>query len=126
MRMVEAGGSTLRVLDVGEAGRHAPVLLAADAPVVLEHLVPLVEALRPRRRVVALEMPGFGFSRPGRGYRFTLPEQVEVLLDLLDALDVGRAHLAFTCVNAFVAAALAKRTPELPWRNSAAGRPAST
>jgi pimeloyl-ACP methyl ester carboxylesterase len=112
MRMVEAGGSTLRVLDAGDAGHHAPILLAADAPVVLEHLVPLVEALAPWRRVVALEMPGFGFSRPGREYRFTMPEQVDVLLGLLDVLDVGRAHLAFTCVNAFVAAALAKRAPE--------------
>lgn len=112
MRMVEACGSTLRVLDVGDAGPHAPILLAADAPVVLEHLVPLAEALRPQRRVVALEMPGFGFSRPYRAYRFTLPEQVDVLMGLLDALDVERAHLAFTCVNAFVAAALAKRAPE--------------
>jgi pimeloyl-ACP methyl ester carboxylesterase len=61
---------------------------------------------------VALEMPGFGFSRPGREYRFTLTEQVGVLSGLLDALDVKRAHFAFRCVNAFVAAALAKRSPE--------------
>ena len=112
MRMVEVGGNVLRVLDVGHADGHAPIVLAADAPVVLEHLGPLVEALQPRRRVVALEMPGFGFSRPDPEYRFTLPEQVAVLLGLLDALDVRRAHLAFTCVNAFVAAALAKRAPE--------------
>jgi pimeloyl-ACP methyl ester carboxylesterase len=112
MRMVRVGASELRVLDAGDAAGRAPIVLAADAPVVLEHLVPLVEALQPRRRVAALEMPGFGFSRPGAEYRFTLPEQVEVLLGLLDALDLGRAHLAFTCINAFVAAALAKRAPE--------------
>jgi pimeloyl-ACP methyl ester carboxylesterase len=112
MRMVEVGGNELRVLDAGDAGGHAPILLAADAPVVLEHLVPLVEELQPRRRVVALEMPGFGFSRPSIEYRFTLTEQVGVLMGLLDALEVRRAHLAFTCVNAFVAAALAKRAPE--------------
>jgi pimeloyl-ACP methyl ester carboxylesterase len=112
MRMVDVGGSVLRVLDIGDAGGQAPIILAADAPVVLEHLIPLVEALQGRRRVVALEMPGFGFSRPHREYHFTLPEQVGVLLGLLDALDVRRAHLAFTCVNALVAAALAKRAPE--------------
>jgi pimeloyl-ACP methyl ester carboxylesterase len=112
MRMVRVGAHLLRVLDVGDAARQAPIVLAADAPVMLEHMVPLVEELRPRRRVVALEMPGFGFSRPGPEYRFTLPEQVEVLLGLLDVLDVTRAHLAFTCINAFVAAALAKRAPE--------------
>lgn len=102
----------LRVLDVGDATRQAPIVLAADAPVMLEHMIPLVAELCQRRRVVALEMPGFGYSRPGPEYRFTLPEQVEVLLGLLDALDVKRAHLAFTCINAFVAAALAKRVPE--------------
>lgn len=112
MRMVEVGGNALRVLDVGDAGGHAPIVLAADAPVVLEHLVPLAETLQRGRRVVALEMPGFGFSRPHRQYRFTLREQVEVLLGLLDVLGVRRAHLAFTCVNALVAAALAKRAPE--------------
>jgi pimeloyl-ACP methyl ester carboxylesterase len=112
MRMVDVGGNVLRVLDAGDAGGHAPIVLSADAPVVLEHLVPLVEALQRRRRVVALEMPGFGFSRPHRDYRFTLPEQVGVVLGLLDTLGVGRAHLAFTCINALVAAALAKRAPE--------------
>lgn len=112
MRMVDVGGHVLRVLDVGETGDHAPIMLAADAPVVLDHLIPLVEALQHRRRVVAIEMPGFGFSRPHPEYRFTLPEQVRVLLGLLDALRVGRAHLAFTCVNALVAAALAKHAPE--------------
>ena len=112
MRMVDVGGHVLRVLDAGDAGGHAPIVLAADAPVVLEHLVPLVDTLQRRRRVVALEMPGFGFSRPDVQYRFTLPEQTGVLLGLLDALGVNRAHLAFTCVNALVAAALAKRAPE--------------
>lgn len=112
MRIVQVGANALRVLDAGDAGGHAPIVLAADAPVVLEHMVPLVEQLQPRRRVVALEMPGFGFSRPSPEYRFTLPEQVGVLLGVLDALDVRRAHLAFTCINAFVAAALAKRAPE--------------
>lgn len=110
--MVPVGAHWLRVLDVGEAGPHAPIVLAADAPVVLEHLVPLAERLCSQRRVIALELPGFGFSRPDLAYRFTLPEQVDVLLGLLDTLDVRRAHLAFTCINAFVAAALAKRAPE--------------
>jgi pimeloyl-ACP methyl ester carboxylesterase len=111
MRLVGVRGHQLRVLDVGEARGAPAVLLAADAPVVLEHLLPLVETLRPRRRVVALEMPGFGFSRPTKAYRFTLPEQVEVLEGLLDALDLAQAHLAFTCINAFLATALARRAP---------------
>lgn len=112
MRMLAVGGHALRVIDVGQSRGEAPIVLAADAPVVLEHLVPLVDALRTQRRVVALEMPGFGFSRPTPRYRFTLREQIDVLLAALDALDIARAHLAFTCINAVLAAALAKRAPE--------------
>jgi pimeloyl-ACP methyl ester carboxylesterase len=104
--MVDVSGNVLRVLQAGADVGHAPIVLAADAPVVLEHLVPQVEALRGQRRVIALERPGFGLSRPRREYRFTLPAQVEVLLDGC------QAPLAFTCVNALVAAALAKRAPE--------------
>lgn len=111
MRLVDVRGHQLRVLDVGRAQGGPPILLAADAPVVLEHLIPLAERLMPHRRVVALEMPGFGFSRPTKSYRFTLAEQVDVLEGLLDALDIAEAHLAFTCINAFVATALALRAP---------------
>lgn len=111
MRLVDVHGHRLRVLEAGEDRGAPPVVLAADAPVVLEHLLPLVEALRPKRRVVALEMPGFGFSRPTPAYRFTLPEQVDVLEGLLDALDLAQVHLAFTCINAFLATALARRAP---------------
>ena len=48
--MVDVGGNVLRVLDVGDAGDHAPIILSADVPVVLEHLIPLVEALQRWRR----------------------------------------------------------------------------
>jgi pimeloyl-ACP methyl ester carboxylesterase len=111
MRLVDVRGHRVRILDAGEAQGAPPVLLAADAPVVLEHLLPLVESLCPQRRVVALEMPGFGFSRPTPAYRFTLPEQLDVLEGLLDALDLAQVHLAFTCINALLAAALARRAP---------------
>lgn len=111
MRMIDVAGHVLRILDAGAPRAAVPIVLAADAPVVLEHLVPLVDQLAPHTRVVALEMPGLGFSRPTPAYRFTLPEQVELLRSTLDALDIARAHVAFTCINAFVAAALAKRHP---------------
>lgn len=112
MQMIDVAGHVLRVIDTGGAGSEPPIFLAADAPVVIEHLVPLADVLARERRVVALEMPGFGFSRPASTYRFTLDEQVGCLLALFDALAIERAHLAFTCVNAVLAVALAHRAPE--------------
>lgn len=110
MRRVGVLGHEIRLLDTG--GDGPVVALAADAPVVLEHYVPLVDLLAPHRRVVALEMPGFGFSYPSAAYRFTLDEQVDVVLGLLDSLGIERAHLAFTCVNGLVACAAACRAPD--------------
>lgn len=109
MARVAAGGHVFRVLDTGRAG--TPILFAADAPVVLEHYAPVLDQLAGGRRGVALELPGFGFSTPARGYRFRLREQVDALAALLDAMSIERATLAFTCVNALVALALAVRAP---------------
>ena len=55
MRRVEVDGHVLRILDSGGAGPVA--LFAADAPVVLEHYLPLFERLH--GRAIAIEMPGF-------------------------------------------------------------------
>ncbi|EED31181.1 hypothetical protein NOR53_2883 [gamma proteobacterium NOR5-3] len=110
MRMYRIAGHSVRLLDTG--GKAPVLLLAADAPVVLEHYIPLIDLLAPERRVVALEMPGFGFSSPSRDYRFTLSEQVDFTIALLDALHVAKAHFAFTCVNALIACAIARRSPE--------------
>ena len=109
MRIVSVRGHRIRLLDTGRA--RSVVLLAADAPVVLEHYASLIDILGEHRRVIALEMPGFGFSFPSPAYRFTLGEQVDVVLGLLDVLGVERAHLAFTCVNALVACAVARTAP---------------
>jgi pimeloyl-ACP methyl ester carboxylesterase len=107
MRRLEVGGHVLRILDGG--GPSPAVLFAADAPVVLEHYLPLIDRLS--RRAIAIEMPGFGFSTPARGYRFGLDEQVAVLASLMDALALDRATLAFTCINAVTAVAFAARHP---------------
>ena len=109
MRLVPVGGHRIRVVDT--EGEGPAVLLAADAPVVLEHYISLIEILAPHCRVVALEMPGFGFSTSSPHYRFTLGEQVDVVIGLMDALGIKSAHLAFTCVNALVACAVSRRAP---------------
>ena len=110
MRRIVAAGHRIRLVDSG--GQGAPVVFVADAPVVLEHYASRVEALSAERWVIAFEMPGFGYSTPARSYRFSLPEQVEVLRALLDALRIDKAMLAFSCVNGFVALSFATTYPE--------------
>lgn len=57
-------------------------------------------------------MPGFGFSRPARGFGFTLLEYERVSQQLLEDLDVRAAVLVFPCVWGYVAVQLAARLPD--------------
>jgi pimeloyl-ACP methyl ester carboxylesterase len=74
---------------------------------VLESYDRLIELLSAHVRVVCFEFPGFGFSYPRLGYRFSLSDHVAILFELMEALDIRRTTLAFTCVNALYAIAFA-------------------
>jgi pimeloyl-ACP methyl ester carboxylesterase len=75
--------------------------------VVLESYERLIELLSPHVRVVCFEFPGSGFSYPRLGYNFTLADHVAIVREVMDCLDIDRATLAFTCVNALYAIAFA-------------------
>src|SRR5262249_34125286 len=62
--------------------------------------------------VVCFEFPGCGFSYPRFGFDFSLDAYVGIVRDVMDVLAVRQATLAFTCVNALVAMAFARRHPE--------------
>jgi pimeloyl-ACP methyl ester carboxylesterase len=62
--------------------------------------------------VVCFEFPGCGYSFPRFGFGFTLADYVGVTKGVMDGLQIGRATLAFTCVNAMVAMAFARHHPD--------------
>jgi pimeloyl-ACP methyl ester carboxylesterase len=88
------------------------VLLVPDPPNVLEHHAPLVESLSKDVRVIAVELPGFGFSRPASGFHFTLEENATCIERVLTILDVERAVLVMPCLSGLVAMELARRAPD--------------
>ncbi len=80
---------------------------------MVEHYTEIQEALARRgRRVVCFDMPGFGFSEPRGAYDYGVVHGGEIVVGLLEALDVPRATLVFTCANGFYALAAARRAPE--------------
>lgn len=109
-RMIELANARVRVRDSG-SGRDV-IVLAPDAPIVLENYDPLIERLSPHARVICVEFPGCGYSVPKWNYGFALDDQVSVIAQVLDALSVEAAVLALTCVNAFAALAFAQRYPQ--------------
>jgi pimeloyl-ACP methyl ester carboxylesterase len=108
-RLLPLARANVRVRDVGAGPRT--VLLSPDPPVVLEHYERLIELLSPHMRVVCFEFPGCGFSYPRLGFNFTLADHVAIVREVIDRLDIGRATLAFTCVNALHALAFAHAHP---------------
>ncbi len=110
-RLVPTAAGVARVRDSGED--RPVVVIACDPPNVVEHYDAVFELLAPQYRVICWDMPGFGFSRPARGFGFTPHEYERVCEQLLDELQVTAAAVAFPCVWGYVAVQLAARRPDL-------------
>jgi pimeloyl-ACP methyl ester carboxylesterase len=108
------------VMDTGTAqvryrmhGQGPAVAFMTDPPNVLEHYDDLVDELARDHTVLILEMPGFGFSPIRRGVIPTFSVLQEAVLYTLRTLHGGPYVLAFPCVTAFLALAIAYQHPSL-------------
>lgn len=88
------------------------VIFVADGPNVIEHYAGLIALLSERLRVVCFDMPGFGHSLPLASYQHSLDQGAQAILGVLDALQIERASLAFSCANGFYALRLAQLAPQ--------------
>ena len=109
-KFVDTAAGRLRYVDTG--GDKPVLLTTPDAPCVIEHHEQLTEILSADFRVVIFEMPGCGHSFPRAGYSFTAAETADAIKQLLDALAISRAALAFSCVNSLHALNFAQRFPQ--------------
>ena len=75
------------------------VVFVPDGPNVIEHYEAVFALLSPRRRVVCFDMPDFGFSLPTPTYAHSLDQGANAVIGVLDALEIERATLAFSCAN---------------------------
>lgn len=107
---VEARGARVRVRDVGSG--PLAVVFVPDPPNVLEHHEQAFEDLARSVRVIGLELPGFGFSSAPARFGFSVAENRDVVLAVLDALGVERAVLALSCVAGLTSVAAAVHQPE--------------
>jgi len=102
-------GLTLHVYDAG-AGTATPMLLIhglGDEADTWRHLITPLSA---DRRVVALDLPGFGRSdKPERPY--TIPFFQNIVIELLDTLAVQRAILIGHSLGAVLAHSVALNDP---------------
>ena len=84
-RFVEVGGHRMHYIDEGEG----PTLLLAHGNPTWSFLYRhLVRLLSDRFRCVAVDLPGFGLSRPAEGYDMMPASHAEALLGVVEALDL--------------------------------------
>jgi pimeloyl-ACP methyl ester carboxylesterase len=111
----------VRVLELGEG---PPLILVHGSGMSASTWAPLMAHL-PGRRLIALDLPGFGLSDPyDYGGRSLGAHAVAQLTSLLDALDLSHAPIVGTSLGAMWALCLAVAAPRRVTAVAALGVPA--
>ena len=110
-RLHALNGFDVFVVDDGDASQ--PVLLLIHGfPTASWDWHPIWAALRERFRLVALDLPGFGFSGKPSGHQYRFHEQADTVEALVTSLDLGEYHVLAHDYGDTVA-------QELLWRQNA-------
>jgi pimeloyl-ACP methyl ester carboxylesterase len=108
--ILDTDSGKIRVKDTG--GNKPTLVMVPDGPCVIEHFESLINELLPHFRVICFDMPGLGYSYPKLSYDFGLEKSTKIIISVLDALNLERAILSFSCSNGYTAIAVAKNFPE--------------
>ena len=100
------------VLSILTAGAGEPVVLIHGLGATKGSFLPTVAALAGMFRTIALDLPGFGDSDKPLGAPYHPPFFARAVIDLMDALDLRRAHLIGNSMGGRVALELGLRHPE--------------
>lgn len=108
LRYLDANGVRTRVLEAGSG----PALIFLHG--ISGHLEAYHRNILPHARyfrTIAIDMLGHGFTdKPDRDYQ--IADYVEHLRDVLDALDIEKAHISGESLGGWVAARFAAKHPE--------------
>lgn len=93
-RIVPTRDGDVWTLDVGRSDAGAtPVLVLHGFPSSAFDFADAIDLVAARRRVVALDFPGFGLSCKPPDHGYSLFEQADVVLEVARALGLERAHV---------------------------------
>ena len=99
-------------VSVMTAGIGEPVLLIHGLGATKGSFLPTVAALAESFRTIALDLPGFGDSYKPIGAPYHAPFFARAVIDLMDVLELGRAHLIGNSMGGRVALEIGLRYPE--------------
>lgn len=92
-RFVEVSGMQVHVRDEGRRDDPVPLVLLHGTSASLHTWEGVVQELKQQRRVISLDLPGFGLTGPFPDGNYRMSHYVDFLATLLDRLNVERAVL---------------------------------
>jgi pimeloyl-ACP methyl ester carboxylesterase len=110
LRWEDLAGSQVNVLDIG-SGEGTPVLFVHGLSGVWQNFLENIPFVAQTRRVVSLDLPGFGASPMPRD-RISISFYARVVEELCKRLELGSVALVGNSMGGFIAAELAIRQPE--------------
>jgi len=108
---IEIGGTPVNYVDVGEQGDHRPIVFVHGLSGQWQNWLENIPRFAEQRRVVALDLPGFGIS-PLPNETITIDYYGRVVGELCDRLGLAPAVLVGNSMGGYVAAEAAIDAPE--------------
>ncbi|HYI79648.1 MAG TPA: alpha/beta fold hydrolase [Thermoleophilaceae bacterium] len=111
LNTMEIGGTTVNYVDVGQQGDRRPIVFVHGLSGQWQNWLENIPRFAERRRVVALDLPGFGIS-PMPEEQISIDYYGRVVAELCDRLGLAPAVLVGNSMGGYVAAEVAIDAPE--------------
>jgi pimeloyl-ACP methyl ester carboxylesterase len=111
LKTMDVDGTTLNYVDVG-SGDEEPVVLVHGLGGQWQNWLENIPRLAMDRRVVAMDLPGFGLSPEPADDEISIPGYGRCVNALCDKLGFGRVNLVGNSMGGYVAAEVAIQFPE--------------
>ena len=105
-------GREVNYVDIGEQGEHRPMVFVHGLSGQWQNWLENIPRFAEARRVLALDLPGFGRSEMPRE-RISIELYGRVLVEFCEQLELGHVVLVGNSMGGFVAAEMAIRRPDL-------------
>lgn len=109
---VDVRGLKVHVRDEGVRTDPVPVVLIHGTSASLHTWEGWVAALKPQRRVITMDLPGFGLTGPNAQNDYRNETYTQFILDLMDTLDVQRFVLGGNSLGGEIAWQVAEKAPQ--------------
>lgn len=112
LRRIEIGGRSVNYVDLGEQGEHRPIVFIHGLSGQWQNWLENIPHFAEQRRVVAMDLPGFGLSEEPRE-RISIELYGRVVAELCVRLELAPAVLVGNSMGGYVAAEVAIRRPDI-------------